>query len=467
MKKINITFLAIVASLGGLLFGFDTAVISGTISLVVDQFQLDAVTEGWYVSSALIGTIMGVLLAGLLSDRFGRKNVLITSAVFFGLSAIGCMLAPDFNSLVIFRMIGGIGVGIASMLSPLYISEVAPAHRRGGLVSLYQFAITIGILLAYFANAMFLDLHSNTDFTGSGALITKVLGQEVWRIMLGSETIPALLFLILLLLIPKSPRWLAVNGQEEKALNILTRIVGESEARTELSDLRENLNREPKNKWLVLKGTFRPAIILGVSLAFLTQVSGINAIIYYGPQILEEAGLQLSEALGGQVIIGLVNVTFTLIAIWKIDRLGRKRLLLTGVSGIVISLVTVGLLFYLNVQNTYLLMIFILSFIACFAFSYGPVVWVFISEIYPSNMRGFAMSLATMAIWIGNTIIAQVTPWFLENLQPSGTFWFFAICTLPAIFIAGWIMPETKNKTLEEIERYWITKSNKHDMLQK
>ena len=463
MKKINIAFLASVASLGGLLFGFDTAVISGTIRLVVDQYQLDAVMQGWYVSSALLGTILGVLVAGLLSDRFGRKNILITSAVFFGLSAIGCMLAAGFKALVIFRLIGGIGVGIASMVSPLYISEVAPAHRRGGLVSLYQFAITVGILIAYFTNAWFLEIHSSADFTGAGAFITKILGTEVWRIMLGSETLPALLFLGLLFLIPKSPRWLAVNGQQEKALGILTQIVGGNEAENEIRDLNENLAKEPKNKWSVLKGAFRPAIFLGVALAFLTQVSGINAIIYYGPQIMEEAGLQLGEALGGQVIIGLVNVVFTLIAIWKIDGLGRRKLLLVGVSGIIISLVTVGFLFYFDVQNTYLLMIFILTFIACYAFSYGPVVWVFISEIYPSNMRGFAMSLATMAIWVANSVIAQITPWFLENLKASGTFWFFAICTLPTIFIVLWIMPETKNKTLEEIERYWITKSGQNE----
>lgn len=458
MNKNYVNTLAIIASLGGFLFGYDTAVISGTIGFVTNQYGLNMVMEGWYVSSALIGTLLGVLFAGVLSDRFGRKEILILSGIFFGSSAIGCMLAGSFTSLVIFRLIGGVGIGIASILSPMYISEIAPAHKRGRLVSLYQFAITIGILFAYFGNAWFLDLSVSGIFGDANPLLHKVMVSEVWRIMLGSETLPALLFLVLIATVPKSPRWLTANGKEKKALHILSKIVGKVEAQKEINDIKANLKKESGGISMAFKGGFRTAMIMGIALAFLTQVSGINAIIYYGPRILEEAGLQLSDALGGQVIIGMVNVLFTLIAIWKIDVIGRKKLLLIGVAGIIISLTTVGLLFFFEVQNTYLLMAAILSFIACFAFSYGPVIWVLLSEIYPTKIRGVAMSLATFSLWIGTAFVGQMTPWFLENLKAHGTFWFFAICTLPTLFIIIKVMPETKGKTLEEIEKYWINR---------
>lgn len=458
MNKNHVNTLAVIASLGGFLFGYDTAVISGTIGFVTDQYGLNTVMEGWYVSSALAGTLLGVLVAGVLSDRFGRKEILILSAVFFGSSAIGCMLATSFTILVVFRLLGGVGIGIASMLSPLYISEIAPAHKRGRLVSLYQFAITIGILFAYFGNAWFLDLAVSGENGYAVPIVHKVLVGEVWRIMLGSEALPALLFLILLLRIPKSPRWLASNGREAEAITVLSKIVGEVEAKKEVDDIKTNLAKESGGIAMAFKGGFKTAMIMGIALALLTQLSGINAIIYYGPRILEEAGLQLSDALGGQVIIGVVNVLFTLIAIWKIDSLGRKKLLLIGVSGIIISLIAVGLLFFFQVNNTYLLMGAILSFIACFAFSYGPVIWVLLSEIYPTKIRGVAMSLATFSLWIGTTFVGQMTPWFLENLKAHGTFWFFALCTLPTLYIIIKVMPETKGKTLEEIEKYWINK---------
>ena len=460
MNSRYINGLAIIASLGGFLFGYDTAIISGTIGFVTGQFSLDTILEGWYVSSALIGTILGVAVAGVLSDRFGRKAILILSGIFFGLSAIGCTISGNFGELVAYRLLGGIGVGIASMLSPLYISEIAPAHKRGRLVALYQFAITIGILCAYFVNAYLLDVSQSDTLSSSSGWVDKIMISEVWRAMLGSETIPALTFLLLLLFVPKSPRWLMMKGQKDRARDILLRFTNEEKANQEISDIEANLARESGGLKMAFSGGYKLALILGVTLAFLTQVSGINAIIYYGPRILEEAGLQLGEALGGQVIIGIVNVLFTLVAIWKIDQLGRRPLLLFGVIGIISSLVVVGLLFYFEVNNTYLLMIFILTFIACFAFSYGPVIWVLISEIYPLRIRGVAMSVATMSVWVGNAFVGQMTPWFLDNLQPHGTFWFFAICTLPAIYIAVKVMPETKGKSLEEIENYWLTKNN-------
>ena len=463
MKIGYITRIAIIASLGGFLFGYDTAVISGTIGFVSSQFTLDTVLEGWYVSSALVGTIVGVLVAGVLSDKFGRKEILILSAVFFGFSALGCMLSGSFYQLVVYRLVGGIGVGIASMLSPLYISEIAPAGKRGRLVALYQFAITVGILFAYFVNAYLLKLSQSTVFAGNTGLMDQVMFTEVWRAMLGSETLPALIFLILLFTVPKSPRWLVMKGEKEKARKVLLKSVGPSEAEREIKGIETNLVKESGGLKMAFSGGFKVAMIMGIALAFLTQVSGINAIIYYGPKILEEAGLQVGEALGGQVIIGMVNVLFTLVAIWKIDSLGRKTLLLAGVTGIIISLIIIGVLFYFEISNTYLLMTFILVFIACFAFSYGPVIWVLLSEIYPLPTRGIAMSIATMALWIGTAFVGQMTPWFLENLRPHGTFWFFALCTFPTVYIALKVMPETKGKTLEEIENYWLTKNSRYE----
>ena len=458
--KNNVTVLALIAALGGFLFGYDTAIISGTISLVKTQFNLSTVMEGWYVSSALVGTILGVSMAGILSDKYGRKNILIMSGIFFALSAIGCAISGSFNGLIIYRIFGGIGVGIASMLSPLYISEIAPAKNRGRLVALYQLAITLGILIAYFANAYLLGISNSESLADTTGLTNKIFVSEVWRAMLGSETLPAIIFLFLLFIIPKSPRWLTMKGKKEQAKSILLRFVGEQEANDEIQQVETILSKESGGIKMVFSGPFKLAMIIGISLAVLSQISGINAIIYYGPKILEEGGLQLGEALGGQVVIGIVNVLFTFIALWKIDALGRKPLLIYGIIGIMISLIIVGLLFYFEVNNTYLLMTFILTFIACFAFSFGPVLWVLLSEIYPLKIRGAAMSVATMAVWVGTTFVGQMTPWFLENLKPHGTFWFFAACMVPAIYLAVKVLPETKGKTLEEIENYWLTKKD-------
>jgi len=449
--------LSVIAALGGFLFGYDTAVISGTLSFVKAQFNLGAVTEGWYVSSALVGCIIGVSGAGFLSDRFGRKYTLIWAGILFSISAIGCALAPSHPLLIIYRMIGGLGVGIASMLSPLYISEISPPRIRGRLVSLYQFAITLGILSAYFMNAWIQGISQNPDihFHGYFQLIFR---DEVWRAMLGSESIPAITFCLLLLIIPESPRWLTLKGRPDKALSVLSRVSGPTVAAREIDLITETINQSRISLATMIRMGYGLPLIIGMSLAFLTQVSGINAIIYYGPKILNEAGLKLSDALGGQVIIGIINVIFTLIAIWKIDRLGRRPLLLFGVSGIILFLIVIGFLFFFQVTHGIWLMVFILLFIACFAFSYGPVIWVLLSEIYPTQIRGRAMSIATLTLWLGTTFIGQMTPWFLVHLKPYGTFWLFALMTLPALVITIRLLPETKGKSLEEIEQFFKIK---------
>ncbi len=452
--------LAIIASIGGFLFGYDTAVISGTIKFVTNQFHLDASGTGWYVSSALLGCILGVSLAGILSDQYGRKKVLILSGLLFGLSALGCAFCIGFTDLVIYRLIGGLGIGIASMISPLYISELSPAENRGRLVALYQFAITIGILSSYFSNAFLLHISNSSFLASTQGIMHKIMVSEVWRMMLGTSFLPAFIFLILLFFVPESPRWLTLKGDEAGALRILEKILTPEASHHEIMELKSNLMEEAGGFGILFKGKFRLPLLIGISLAFLTQVSGINVIIYYGPKILEQAGIPISKALGGQVIIGLVNVLFTLVAIWKIDKLGRRPLLLAGVIGILSSLLMIGFLFYVNSTNTVLLMIFILGFIACFAFSYGPVIWVLLSEIFPMKIRGKAMSLATFSLWIGTALVGQFTPLLLENLGSAGTFWLFALLTSPALYLAVKIIPETKGKSLEEIERYWLTKKS-------
>jgi sugar porter (SP) family MFS transporter len=457
----HVTGLAIIASMGGFLFGYDTAVISGTIKFVTDQFQLDATGTGWYVSSALLGCLVGVASAGIISDRYGRKKVLILSALFFGLSAIGCALAIGFPDLVLYRLVGGLGIGIASMISPLYISELSPADKRGRLVALYQFAITIGILSSYFCNAGLLKLSETGIINSKSGMIHKIMVSQVWRIMLGTSFVPAFCFLILLLFVPESPRWLVLKGHVARALEILQRILTSEQSKSEVSEISSNLQAEKGGFGMILKGNFRFPLIIRISLAFLTQVSGINVIIYYGPKILEQAGIPISKALGGQVIIGIVNVLFTLIAIWKIDQLGRRPLLLAGVTGLIISLIIIGLLFFFNSTNTILLLCFILIFISCFAFSYGPVIWVLLSEIFPMKIRGKAMSLATFSLWIGTALVGQFTPTLLEGIGPAGTFWLFAVLTSPAIYLAIKVIPETKGRSLEEIERYWLTRKTK------
>jgi sugar porter (SP) family MFS transporter len=448
-------FIAITAALGGFLFGYDTAVISGTIGFVKAKFTLDTAMEGWFVSSALVGCIAGVAMAGEISDRFGRKHALLASGLLFSISAIGCALSGSHTELIIFRLVGGVGVGVASMLSPLYISEVSPAGVRGRMVALYQFAITLGIMCAYFVNAYLLNLsESLTSLDPDGVLYRLFVG-EVWRSMFGSEAIPALLFFIAMFFVPASPRWLSAKNRNEEAGRVLERINPRDLAEKELASIKEAISRDSEGSWsTLLQPGIRIAVLVGIGLSLLSQFTGINAIIYYGPRIMEEAGIKLSDALGGQVIIGFVNMAATIYAILKIDQYGRKKLMLGGITGMFLSLNMVGVLFLLGQTQGTLLLIFILTFITSFAIGYGPVIWVLLSEIYPTKVRGRAMSVATLAIWVGTAIIGQVVPWMLETLTPAGTFFIFAICCIPVPFILRKV-PETKGLSLEKIEEIW------------
>ncbi len=465
MQKTNninyVSFLSVVAALGGFLFGYDTAVISGTVSQVSAQFQLTTLQSGWYVGCALVGSISGVIFAGALSDRFGRKRTMILSAVLFTISAFGCAISANMDQLVVYRIIGGIGIGIVSIVCPLYISEVSPASHRGRMVSLYQLAVTVGFLGAYLMN--YYLLKQSASFSSSIPLLALIFGTEIWRGMLGAETLPALLFFATIFFIPESPRWLIVKRREEHAALIFSKIYGDSSVvESQINDTRTMLDSEGKSnrKLLFSPGIFR-AVLIGSAIAILGQFMGVNAVLYYGPSIFETSGLSSGDSLFYQSLIGLVNMGTTVLALLIIDRVGRKKLVYTGVSGMILSLVMIGLYFLMGeawgMSSLFLLGCF-LAYIFFTAGSISAVIFVFLSEMYPTKIRGLAMSIAGLSLWIGTFLIGQLTPWLLENATPAGTFFLFAFMCIPYMLIVWKMMPETAGKSLEEIERFWLKK---------
>ncbi len=454
-----IIFLSVVAALGGFLFGYDTAVISGTIAQVTHLFQLDTLQQGWYVGCALIGSIVGVLFSGILSDSIGRKRTMILSAILFSTSAIGCAFCIDFNQLVVYRIIGGIGIGVVSIVSPLYISEVSVAQFRGRMVSLYQLAVTVGFLGAYLVNYQLLAYSESGNHLPI-AWLERIVVTEVWRGMLGMETLPAVIFFIIIFFIPESPRWLIVKGQERKATYILEKIYNSfKEADFQLNETKSVLVSETRSEWsILLKPGILKAVIIGVCIAILGQFMGVNAVLYYGPSIFENAGLSGGDSLFYQVLVGLVNTLTTILALLIIDKVGRKKLIYYGVSGMVVSLILIGSYFLFgnawNISSLFLLAFF-LCYVFCCAISICAVIFVLLSEMYPTKIRGLAMSIAGFALWIGTYLIGQLTPWMLQNLTPAGTFFLFAIMCVPYMLIVWKLVPETTGKSLEEIERYW------------
>lgn len=453
-----IVFLSVVAALGGFLFGYDTAVISGTIARVTQQFGLDTLQQGWYVGCALVGSIAGVLVSGVLSDRFGRKRTMILSAVLFTASAVGCALSGSFDELVVYRIIGGMGIGIVSVVSPLYISEVSAAQYRGRMVSLYQLAVTVGFLGAYLVNYGLL-LFSQAG-TVEAPWLDKLFVTEVWRGMLGMETLPAVLFFAIVFFIPESPRWLIVRGADSRALTILTRIYdSRPAAAAQLEETRSVLDAGNRSEWrLILGPGIRKAVAIGAAIAILGQFMGVNAVLYYGPSIFENAGLSGGDSLLYQVLVGLVNTLTTVVALLIIDRVGRKQLVYWGVSGMIVCLLLIAFYFIAGASwgiSSLFLLVFFLGYIFCCAVSICAVIFVLLSEMYPTRVRGLAMSVAGFALWIGTYLIGQLTPWMLENLTPAGTFLLFAAMCVPYILIVWRLVPETTGKSLEEIERYW------------
>ncbi len=453
-----IVFLALVAAIGGFLFGYDTAVISGTITQVSTQFNLSPLQEGWYVGSALVGSIMGVAVAGVMSDYLGRKKTMIISAVLFTVTGIGCALSNSVNGLVLYRLIGGIGIGIASIVSPIYISEISVAKHRGRFVSFYQLAITIGFLGAYLVNFQLLNLAGKGGW--ENPVLNKIFVSEVWRAMLGMETVPAIMFFLMIFLIPESPRWLILKHSPDKASEVLRRIYStDKEVNEQIAQTQQVVQTEKKSEWKFLaEPGILKAVLIGVAIAMLGQFMGVNAVLYYGPSIFTDSGLSSGDSLFYQVLVGLVNMLTTVLALIIIDKVGRKQLVYWGVSGMIISLVCIALYFTFGKEwglTPVILLAFFLFYIFSCAISICAVIFVLLSEMYPMRVRGLAMSIAGFSLWIGTYLIGQLTPWLLENLSPAGTFLLFALMCFPYIWIIWKKVPETTGKSLEEIEKMW------------
>lgn len=437
--------ITLVAAIGGLLFGYDTAVIAGAIGFLQIRFNLSPVMVGWVASCALIGCIVGALFAGTLSDKVGRKNILILSAVLFAASSLGIILFDTLNALVFFRIIGGLGIGIASMVAPMYIAEIAPAEIRGKLVSINQLGIVSGILLIYFINACIAGLYDQNWNVNVG-----------WHLMFGSGLLPSGVFLIMLFFVPESPRWLAENGKSSEALTTLVKINGPVKAAIELDNIHKSIHADESASVLeLLKPGLRKALLIGIVLAIFSQVTGINAIMYYAPEIFKSTGDGSSSALLETVLIGFVNLILTIVAIKYVDRLGRKTLLLAGSTGMAICLAIIGMQFYFNFSHSWLILVAILAYIAFFAVSMGPVTFVIIAEIFPNRVRGIGMSICVFFLWVAVYLVSQTFPVLLKSIGNAYTFWIYMFMSVLTFLFVWKVVPETKGKTLEEMEELW------------
>jgi SP family arabinose:H+ symporter-like MFS transporter len=434
----------LVAAIGGLLFGYDTAVVAGAIGFIQEKYQLSAAMTGWAASCALIGCMIGAMVAGGLSDKLGRRKVLMISAWAFAISSVGIMIPMGLTSFIIFRMIGGIGIGIASILSPMYISEIAPASIRGRLISIYQLGIVIGILLIYFVNAAIAGLHDHSWNVESG-----------WRWMFGSGILPSIVFIVLLLRAPESPRWLAAQNNWTGAGDILRKINGEDKAREELEAIRVSLNEKQAAFGELLRPGLRTALIIGIVLSVFSQVTGINVIMYYAPEIFKATGDGSSSALTQTVWVGGINTLMTLVAIKYVDKLGRKKLLLIGAAGMAICLALVGLAFYQQATTGYWVLAGILLYISFFAISLGPLTFVVVAEIFPNQIRGRAMGVAIFFLWLSVYIVSQTFPMLLDAIGTAYTFWIYMVMSVLAFLFIWRSVPETKGKSLEEIQQMW------------
>ena len=444
-----------VAALGGFLFGFDMAVVSGVLPLVTEQFSLSAWQQGWFVSSALVGCIAGVAVSGEIGDRYGRRPILILAAVLFLIAALGCGLLPSFSAIIVARILGGVGVGIASSMVPLYISEIAPARIRGRLVTYYQLAVTFGILVAYLSNAYLVEAAA-TVAEGQPGWYRLLFNDEVWRGMFIVGALPALVFMLGLLVIPESPRWLLQRGNKTEGIALLTRFVGEAEAKADVQHRQQHRGQRQAPYRDLFSPKLRRALLLGLLLPFFSQFCGINAIIYYGPSILNETGVSLSNSLQSQILFGAANLVFTLIAVWKVDQLGRRPLYLVGTAAAALSLMVVGACLYMENTQGLLLLFSVVIFLASFAFSIGPLKFVVAAEIFPAHVRGRAVALSIMVMWVADTVIGQLTPMLLAGIGAGFTFWFFAFWCVLAFIAVYRLLPETRGKSLEEIEAGWL-----------
>lgn len=449
-NKNYILFIALSAALGGLLFGYDTAVISGAIGNLTQYFHLTPLETGWAISSALVGCLIGAFFSDYLSTKFGRKITMIIAAILFILNSIGTAIPNSFTMFVIFRIVGGIGVGLASMVVPMYIAEIAPPNRRGALVGNYQLAIVIGIVMVYFVN-YFIALQGDTSWNLNVG----------WRWMFGSEIIPSILFLVFIFLIPESPRWLFLNNKKEEASKVLKKLNTDEEAIIVQKEIENSINEEDKNQWKnLLNPNFKKALYVGIGLSILQQLTGINAILYYAPEIFKSLGSSTDVSLLETSILGVVNLIFTLLAIKLVDKMGRKPLLYIGSVGMTISLAAVGIFIHYNAIGNYVLP-FLLLFMASFSISWGPIVWVLLSEIFPNKIRSLALAISVFIQWIANFVVTQFFPslvenqWLKDNFNGAFPFYMFSIICLISLIFVWKKVPETKNKTLEQMDTLW------------
>ncbi len=509
---------SLIVALGGFLMGFDASVISGVIRFIEPEFQLSKVQIGWAVSSLTLTSTLAMLIAGPISERYGRKIVLKWAALFYAFSAIGSALATSFTFLVLARMLGGFGVGASLIIAPMYIAEMSPAKLRGRMVSFNQLNIVLGISIAFFTNYLIFRFSQS----GHQLAISLLIDEQAWRYMLGLETIPAVVYFLGLFLVPESPRWLVLQKRESEALEVFCMVGSKEQAKLDLNAIKEGLNREQKRKKIPLKELFHPSLrlvlIIGITVAILQQITGINSVFFYAPMIFEQSGIGADAAFVQATLVGLTNFLFTILAMLLIDRLGRKLLLIAGLSGIAISMFVlsygfneasycltqehlgelseivdttpitpmVDIIYSSDIEfksalkelvptskhaelealalskatsmKAWLILAGILAFVASFAISIGPVMWVLFSEIFPNHIRGLAISFVGFINSGVSFLVQLLFPWELETIGSANTFLIYGLFAAVGVFIMNKILPETKNKTLEELENLFIHK---------
>lgn len=435
--NIYLILVCLVGAAGGFLFGFDTSVISGAIEYISSPkvYNLDEISKGWTASCILVGCMIGCVFAGPFSSQFGRKKILILTAVVFLLSSLGCALANEYSVFIAFRILAGVAVGAASMLAPIYIAEISPPQHRGKLVSLNLLAIFLGQFISFFSNYLLRDFG----------------GDNNWRWMFGVMVVPSFLLFVSLLFVPESPRWLVEKNQNDSAMKILTRINGATEANREFGEIQETLRTSRgKLSELFHGGMFR-ILIIGMMLAIFQQITGINVVMYYAPSIFESAGFGKDSALLQTAVMGMVNLTFAVVSMFFVDKVGRKPLMLIGSVGMSIAMTLLAVTFITGHAKGYFVLICIMGYLAAFGFSLGPVVWVLIAEIFPNRLRSIAVAIAAFTLWAADFIVSLTFPYLLKHLQGYSFVIYGSMCVVCFLFCLKYL-EETKGKTLEEIE---------------
>lgn len=447
-----IVLISCAAGLGGLLYGYDTAVISGAIGFLKKLYNLSPAMQGFVISSIMVGGVLGVGFSGFLGDAIGRRKVLMLAAALFAISAVISSISTSAFMLIFARIVGGLGIGMASALSVTYITECAPPSIRGRLSSLYQLFTILGISITFFVNLGIVNMGSETWRVSTG-----------WRYMLACGTVPAIVFLITLFFVPESPRFLVKSGNIKKAAAVLTKINGAEIAKQELDSISKSLATENDSSLgQLLQPGLRRALLIGIFLAIFNQAIGMNSITYYGPEIFQMIGFKNNSSFLATSVIGVVEVFSTILAMFLIDKLGRKKLMEIGSAAMAVFMLLIGTSFYIKLSNGFVILIFIICFVVSFCISMGPIPWIMIPEIFPNHLRARATGIATIFLWGANWAIGQFTPMLLNGIGGAYTFWIFCGINVICFLVVTTKVPETKNKSLEEIEKFWIPKSKQN-----